>query len=932
MAEFRSYAREGQLGRPIQTPDKATADYKRGKQFVGKLKEEKQSAWERDQKFLGAYKEKLVKEKNARIAVENAKRESIEAERKQRVANANLKADFAEKEAKVNNARIQTLAGLVPSIAKDVKTAFDKRKEFDKEQALNAIHATGLTPQQIQEEINKQYTSDEWATNVHANLLKMKEAGINHGQYNQFAISDSIYGTSRLKFAYQEASGNFPLFLAKMMGETLDDGTLVTDAFNSTTLPNNKRKVYGQQLIKKFEELNGISNLTQSFRKELDPRGNLETLYNGMYQKLASKQEAQAHEAFVINETESVVGLIRSNKLQQELKLIATEQGTLAAHLHLKRISPFIIKALGDGRLDEYYSDILNLKSYDQHGKLVIRAELNNQFQVAIDKRRGVLLGQARLDINARNVKHTQLINEIEDSMLGLTPQEQQQLIEEKIGDHNLPFAVISQLHSYSERLHSHNRDKSIQAEKFVQEDYERTGVPLSIQELKERGLTGSQLTKWAEIYTKWQKSGDKPLFDGFQSEMIGKYRALVKSQPLSDHPYQKRIINALMNDYSRSYNANRAHMSQTQADEIARKYVQDRWDDGTADPDEKKRTGIYRFVDGDTPMDATFPEFDSSRGSTQPKVRSVAQAFDKHGSNFVNIPNSLWSDDTLNVIELTTHSRQVPSHVIQHAQDALAVTPAKDTWQGVLRAQMEASKIKPPAWLIEQTDAQKELFNQTSDRPKLRNVVEHAHKPGESPEVTREKARRAAGVEQTNFSQGAFNPVRFTSSSWKDQTGEPGADFVPTTGNQNIAILPGIIKELKHSYNPNRIGGDGRMGAGWGHYVIVEHVDPNNGQRFEALYAHFPKSDWQKLKVGQRLQQFQPFGRMGWETEYGGPDKRSDIGSTTNYHMSVDFYNVGSHAAYPYRQGIINYVRNLGRGNQAQKTNQQQLPPGRWY
>ncbi len=80
MPEFRSHAREGQLGRPIQTPDKATADYKRGKQFVGKLKEEKQSAWERDQKFLDAYKEKLVKEKNARIAVENARRESIETE------------------------------------------------------------------------------------------------------------------------------------------------------------------------------------------------------------------------------------------------------------------------------------------------------------------------------------------------------------------------------------------------------------------------------------------------------------------------------------------------------------------------------------------------------------------------------------------------------------------------------------------------------------------------------------------------------------------------------------------------------------------------------------------------------------------------------------------------------------------------------------
>jgi len=139
MPEFRSYAREGQLGRPIQAPDKAKADYKRGTQFVGLLKEENVSASERDQKFLSAWKEKLAKEKSARQAVENARRESIEAERKQRVANAKLKADFAEQEAKVNNARIQKLAGLVPSIAKDVQTALDKRKEFDANAIVDAL-------------------------------------------------------------------------------------------------------------------------------------------------------------------------------------------------------------------------------------------------------------------------------------------------------------------------------------------------------------------------------------------------------------------------------------------------------------------------------------------------------------------------------------------------------------------------------------------------------------------------------------------------------------------------------------------------------------------------------------------------------------------------------------------------------------------------
>jgi len=166
------------------------------------------------------------------------------------------------------------------------------------------------------------------------------------------------------------------------------------------------------------------------------------------------------------------------------------------------------------------------------------------------------------------------------------------------------------------------------------------------------------------------------------------------------------------------------------------------------------------------------------------------------------------------------------------------------------------------------------------------------------------------------NTSPSSFSPVKFSSSHWKDQSGEPGFDANHSGGDMNVAILPGIIKELKYSYNPNRVGGDGRRGAGYGHYVIVEHVDPNNGQRFEALYAHFPKSDWQKLKVGQRLQQFEPFGRMGWQKEDGGTEERVEIGSTRGYHSSIDFYNVGSYEAYPHRQGIIDYVRNLGRGN----------------
>ena len=154
------------------------------------------------------------------------------------------------------------------------------------------------------------------------------------------------------------------------------------------------------------------------------------------------------------------------------------------------------------------------------------------------------------------------------------------------------------------------------------------------------------------------------------------------------------------------------------------------------------------------------------------------------------------------------------------------------------------------------------------------------------------------------------FSPVRFHNVR-EDATGEPGADFTHSGGNVNVAVLPGVIKELNTSYNPNRVGGDGQMGAGWGNHAVIEHIDPTNGQRFEAIYAHLAPEDFDKLQVGQQLEQFEPFARMGDKS-----DPRHEVGSLTGAHTSWDPYEVGSSTPYHNRKALIDYIRNLGRGN----------------
>jgi hypothetical protein len=61
------------------------------------------------------------------------------------------------------------------------------------------------------------------------------------------------------------------------------------------------------------------------------------------------------------------------------------------------------------------------------------------------------------------------------------------------------------------------------------------------------------------------------------------------------------------------------------------------------------------------------------------------------------------------------------------------------------------------------------------------------------------------------------------------DASGESGVDFTPE-GDNNRAIFDGYVSDIGHQYNPNSIGGDGRQGAGYGHYIGITSVDSKTG------------------------------------------------------------------------------------------------------
>lgn len=144
----------------------------------------------------------------------------------------------------------------------------------------------------------------------------------------------------------------------------------------------------------------------------------------------------------------------------------------------------------------------------------------------------------------------------------------------------------------------------------------------------------------------------------------------------------------------------------------------------------------------------------------------------------------------------------------------------------------------------------------------------------------------------------------------------QAGIDFT-LQGDQNRAVLAGTVVEIKHQYNPNATGGDGRQGAGYGNYLVIRSTNPIDGSQVDMLYAHFPKGEI-KVKVGDQVSVGQNLGRMATEAEYADPTTRREVGSGTGPHTSLDFFMPGSNQAHPQARQLGDYIlTELKKGSQ---------------
>ena len=89
--------------------------------------------------------------------------------------------------------------------------------------------------------------------------------------------------------------------------------------------------------------------------------------------------------------------------------------------------------------------------------------------------------------------------------------------------------------------------------------------------------------------------------------------------------------------------------------------------------------------------------------------------------------------------------------------------------------------------------------------------------------------------------------------SSITFDSGQPGIDVFFEDHNFP-AVLPGRVKDIGYQVNPN--------GSGYGHYLVIESIDPNTGAPVDVLYGHLPAKPSQL--IGQNINLGEIIGKQG--------------------------------------------------------------------
>jgi hypothetical protein len=292
----------------------------------------------------------------------------------------------------------------------------------------------------------------------------------------------------------------------------------------------------------------------------------------------------------------------------------------------------------------------------------------------------------------------------------------------------------------------------------------------------------------------------------------------------------------------ARMLNEYKAHLKKHGDPLAANQYVQDLI---TAGNNDDKNSPFYKENRGTSMY---YPNLETPDKDKTKRRIDINKAVLKNGIGVVDMPEALATTDEMDASYLSfsrNNVGQYPAGILQ-AAELTGKTPSE-----IFNAHRKANNKKygtnkpliTPSLI---TDA----IDQTN--PRIRKLLTSGN----------EMQVRKGAMEMLGTTSSALRPTfRNTPlqtfapqvSSVTFDTGQPGIDVFFEDHNFP-AVLPGMVKDIGYQVNAN--------GSGYGHYLVIESIDPDTGEPVDVLYGHLPSKPTQSR--GQSIALGEIIGKQG--------------------------------------------------------------------
>ena len=729
MAEYRSYARQGQFSGRIQAPQTAKAKRKRDLEMVDELKEENQALKDRDAEFLAAYKEKIKNEAAARADVEEARRYSVESERKQRIANFNLAADFAQLEQEARNETLEAFGEMLPKVGTYLKDEGERREKAETAEADAAIARSGLTPEELREYSKISWTADLLNSEKHAALkARLDAGGISYKQFIDIVNRRGIWGRSGARWELMQRAKSGSTALTQSITDGFEYEGVPLGAALSGEVPGNDRRVveewYRDWYRKQFEGFNPV------FVEETIGE-DLARFENSLYATSNEKAEEQAFGEWEAGERQALITAYNSpNGIAARLDPYKTDVGR---YQQVQQDVKSFATAIESGEIPHDSDLIDNLRnvqvfnpSKDAPNKVGEDSRLYPILDAAVATRQRQILSEGEARRGERNAAREEEWHIMYHSILDAPADQQEGIIRGYLDDPNIDHDHKAKL---ARMIEESNAIKTIQIEESL-EYYRKNNIPITqsvVDSLNAPGALGRQLAKEARDY---ETLGQK----AYEDEVKKDFDKMIKIRTKSEHDDGQTgsdehglIFRLMMQDYRRRKAAYK-HLGPEQAHIQARRDVEKQFENGVKPDSEGYATNTYQYhEDPQNPLNHSWPNAGRPL-QTLPEPLELTQKHRKNGDNVVNVPGAIFTTQQLSQFS-------TPDKVTQRdwlvADDVALLTSARDTGAHVIKKQMEAVGMEVPAWLNETVEAHDKLIQINSAN---RQAIIQSHKPGEQP------------------------------------------------------------------------------------------------------------------------------------------------------------------------------------------------------